>query len=107
MPTSEVVPFTCRRARLLQGMTQAQFAEEFEVDDGTVSRWERGRLHPSPHVWARINEIIARQDAATGNVGIKASPICKFLVPMGNLHKTIALSKASITALTRMGCRRR
>lgn len=103
MPTSEVVPFTCRRARLLQGMTQAQFAEEFEVDDGTVSRWERGRLHPSPQVWARINEIIARKGVVTGDVGIKASPTYKFLMPMGNLHNPMALSKGTIAALARMG----
>ena len=34
------VPFVVRRARLLMGMTQAEFAELFEVDDGTVSRNE-------------------------------------------------------------------
>ena len=34
------VPFGVRRARLLMGMTQAEFAALFEVDDGTVSRNE-------------------------------------------------------------------
>src|SRR6516164_9056755 len=29
------VPFGVRRARLLMGMTQAEFAELFEVDDGS------------------------------------------------------------------------
>ncbi len=103
MPTSELVPFTCRRARLLQGMTQSQFADEFEVDDGTVSRWERGRLHPAPHVWAKINEMIARRCAVLGEEAIKGSPVYKFLVPMDRLHQTLVVSKGAIASLTKMG----
>ncbi len=98
-----IVPFTVRRARLLQGMTQARFAEELDVDVGTVSRWECGRLHPSPEAWAEINFIIARKGSLTGDVGIKASPIYKFLVPMGNLKKPMVISKGAVTALARMG----
>ena len=42
------IPYLVRPARLALGQTQSQFAEQFEVDDGTVSRWERGKLRPSP-----------------------------------------------------------
>ena len=44
------IPYLVRRARLALGQTQSQFAEQFEVDDGTVSRWERGKLRPSPAI---------------------------------------------------------
>ena len=57
------VPFVVRRARLLIGMTQAEFAVLFEVDDGTVSRWKKGKLHPAPKVWKRIRDITLKEDS--------------------------------------------
>ena len=42
------IPYLVRRARLVLGQTQSKFAEQFEVDDGTVSRWERGKAPPLP-----------------------------------------------------------
>jgi hypothetical protein len=57
------VSFVVRRARLLMGMTQAEFAELFEVDDGTVSRCERGKLQPAPKVWKRNREITLKEDS--------------------------------------------
>ena len=57
------VSFVARRARLLMGMTQAEFAELFEVDDGTDSRWEQGKLRPAPKVWRRIRNITLKEDS--------------------------------------------
>ncbi len=47
------ISYLARRARLVLGQTQSQFAEQFEVDDGTVSRWERGKLRPSRAIIAK------------------------------------------------------
>jgi hypothetical protein len=41
---STSIPHLVRRARLVPGQAQTQFAEQFEADDGTVSRWELDAL---------------------------------------------------------------
>jgi transcriptional regulator with XRE-family HTH domain len=97
------VPWMTRRARLLLGMTQAQFAEMFEVDDGTVSRWERGRLRPAPSILAKINEVLTQKGSILGDKAIRASSISKFLVPMDNLKKSIVASKGAQAALQKVG----
>ncbi len=55
--TDKSVPFIVRRARLLLGMTVAEFAGLYGVDKATVAQWERGLAHPNPLVWARIRSI--------------------------------------------------
>jgi transcriptional regulator with XRE-family HTH domain len=37
-----------RRARLEQGLTQTELAQEVGVADAQVSRWETGRAMPQP-----------------------------------------------------------
>lgn len=37
----------CRSFRLLKGLKQAAMAQDFNVDQSTVSRWERGTREPS------------------------------------------------------------
>ncbi len=49
------------------GMTQAQFGLEVGVDKVTVSRWERGELHPSEKSIAALEKLRA-QAAAKGAV---------------------------------------
>ena len=60
------IPYLARRARLVLGQTQSQFAEQFEVDDGTVSRWERGKLRPSRAIIAKLREIVLRLSFVAG-----------------------------------------
>ena len=97
------VPFVVRRARLLMGMTQAEFAELFEVDDGTVSRWERGKLHPAPKVWKRIRDITLKQDSLRDEALVKASPVYKYLVDIKRLTKPIVASRGISDAIERVG----
>jgi transcriptional regulator with XRE-family HTH domain len=68
-------PYLVRRARLLMGMTQEAFCKEFDVDPGTVSRWERGKLKPAPHVWKRIREIALHVGGPLSDEVITASPL--------------------------------
>ena len=74
-PMDVGVPFVVRRARLLMGMTQAEFAGLFGVDDGTVSRWERGKLHPASKVWRRIRNITLKEDSLRDEALVRASPV--------------------------------
>ena len=100
------VPFVVRRARLLKGMTQAEFAELFEVDDGTVSRWERGKLHPTPKVWQRIRDITLKEDSLRDEALVRASPVYKYLVDMKRLTKPIVASRGISEALEMVGALR-
>ena len=97
------IPYLVRRARLALGQTQSQFAEQFEVDDGTVSRWERGRLRPSPAILAQLREIVLRLCFVTGKELIRASPILKFLSPIDDLKHPCVISKGIRVALKRTG----
>jgi transcriptional regulator with XRE-family HTH domain len=95
------IPYLVRRARLALGQTQSQFAEQFEVDDGTVSRWERGKLRPAPAILAQLRETVLRLCFVTGNELIRASPILKFVSPIDDLRHPCVISKGIRAALKR------
>ena len=97
------IPHLVRRARLLLGQTQGQFAEQFEVDDGTVSRWERGKLRPSPAIVAHLREIVLRSGFVAGKDLIRASPILKCVSPLDDLKHPCVISKGIRMALKRAG----
>jgi transcriptional regulator with XRE-family HTH domain len=97
------IPYLVRRARLVLGQTQTQFAEQFEVDDGTVSRWERGKLRPSPAIVAQLRETVLRRSSVAGKELIRASPILKFVSPVDDLKHPCVISKGIRLALKRAG----
>jgi hypothetical protein len=84
-------------------MTQAEFAELFEVDDGTVSRWERGKLQPAPKVWRRIREITLKEDSLRDEALVRASPVYKYLVDIKRLTKPVVASRGISEALDIVG----
>jgi hypothetical protein len=79
-------------------MTQGEFAELFEVDVGTVSRWETGRLHPSPNVWKRIRNV-----AHIRYELVEASPVMKYVVPVDDLFHPYIVSSGLERSLKRLG----
>ena len=97
------IPYLALRARLALGQTQSQFAEQFEVDDGTVSRWERGKLRPSPAIVAQLRETVLRMSSVAGKELIRASPILKFVSPIDDLKHPCVISKGIRLALKRAG----
>ena len=97
------IPCLALRARLALGQTQSQFAEQFEVDDGTVSRWERGKLRPSPAIVAQLRETVLRMSSVAGKELIRASPILKFVSPIDDLKHPCVISKGIRLALKRAG----
>jgi transcriptional regulator with XRE-family HTH domain len=80
------------------GMTQGDFADLFGVDNGTVSRWERGKLSPHPGAWKRIREI-----ATCADYTLKASPVIKFAARMDDLTHPCLVSRGLEVALKRVG----
>jgi len=97
------VPYLVRRARLVLGQTQSQLAEQFEVDDGTVSRWERGKLRPAPSIIAQLREIVLRLSFVACKELIRVSPILKCVSPIDDLKHPCVISKGVRTALKRAG----
>ena len=97
------IPYLVRRARLVLGWTQSQFAEQFEVDDGTVSRWERGSCVPPPAILAQLREVVLRLGFVAGKELIRASPILKCLSPIDDLKHPCVISKGIRMALKRPG----
>jgi len=97
------VPFIVRRARLLLGMTGAEFAGPCGVDEVTVSQWERGLAYPAPQVWARIPSITLSASSVLDEELVRASPLYKFIVDMDDLTKPIVASKGIIEALEAVG----
>ncbi len=75
------------------GMTQEAFSEEFDVDPGTVSRWERGKLQPAPSVWKRIREIALHVSGPLSDEVITASPLMKRVARMEDLKTSQIVPK--------------
>jgi transcriptional regulator with XRE-family HTH domain len=87
-----------RRARNVLGLTQAEFAEMFGVDDGTVSRWEREKLRPHPHQLQRIRGI-----ASLESERLRASPVLKYTAPMHDLKRALIVSEGLERAAREVG----
>ena len=47
-----------RAKRLARGWTQAELAERLGMTNVTISRWEKGRVEPSPVFWEKFIEIV-------------------------------------------------
>jgi transcriptional regulator with XRE-family HTH domain len=97
---SQNTHYLARRARFLLNMTQGQFAELFGVDDGTVSRWERGIVTPSPEHLIRLRDINAY---AIFEEAVKASPVMKYVAHVNDLTHPVHISRGAREALKRLG----
>jgi len=97
------VPFIVRRARLLLGMTVAEFASLYGVADATVSQWECGVAHPDPQIWARIRSLTLGASSVLDEELVRVSPLYKDLVDIDDLTKPIVASKGIIEALEAVG----
>lgn len=81
-------PLGLRQARLARGLSQAQLAEAMNVDQATVSRWERGTQLPEPGVQTQLREFLFRgraiQDAMVYHF-VRSSPGLRLLISAGGV----------------------
>jgi len=54
-----------RKRREALGLSQIELARQLGVDNGTVSRWERGELNCHPLLSLALEAIERRQDPTT------------------------------------------
>ena len=96
---TDPIPFMTRRARLIRGETQDEFAEHMGVDQATISRWERSRGHPTPAKLAEIHKIITRAEPSYNPEYILASPTIKYVCKLDDFSKPLLLSKGLLEEL--------
>jgi transcriptional regulator with XRE-family HTH domain len=90
---SSPLPFMVRRARLIRGETQGQFAIHMGVDQATVSRWERSKSEPTPVHLDEIRRIIITAEPCYSRAYIEAAPTIKYMCQRDNLLKPLVISR--------------
>ena len=80
-------------------MTQRQLADELHVDQGTVSRWERGVEAPRPARRAKIQQMLVREHSQ------RALQRCVAFVRQDYLPSTLLDSKLRIVEISDSGRR--
>ena len=90
---SSPLPFMTRRARLIRGETQGQFAIHMDVDQATVSRWEREKGEPTAAHLSAIRRIIATAEPCHSHAYIKAAPTIKYMCQLDNFLKPLVISR--------------
>lgn len=89
---SSTFSFMARRARLIRGENQEQFATYMGVDQATVSRWERSRSAPTSKHLDEIRKIIATAEPCHSRGYIEAAPTIKYLCRRDNFLKPLVIS---------------
>ncbi len=82
-----------RRLRLLQALTQSQFAEHMQVDQATVSRWETGKQTPDLHHQRIIRDELHTLEPTIGPDAIEAMPVLMFMYDIDRIGLCIAASR--------------
>ncbi len=90
---SRPLPFMVRRARLIRGETQREFAIHMGVDQATVSRWERTKIEPTPGNLGEIRRIIATAEPSHSRAYIEAAPTFKYMCQRDNFLKPLVISR--------------
>src|ERR1700674_1794820 len=62
MPKEPTPPEKIKSLRDTLGMNQEAFAKELEVDQGVVSRWERGEYAPSVESYVKLMKLAAKHN---------------------------------------------
>ena len=95
----DTIAFMVRRARLIRGETQGDFAIHMGVDQATVSRWERSKSEATPANFAEIRRIIATAEPSYSLDYVRAAPTIKYICAINDFSKTVAASKGLLEAL--------
>ena len=96
---SSPIPFMVRRARLIRGETQGDFAFHMGVDPATVSRWETSRIVPTPFKLSEIRRIIRAADPCHSEAYISAAPTIKYVCNVGDFSEGLMVSQGLADAI--------
>ncbi|MGA7323986.1 MAG: hypothetical protein WBX25_05795 [Rhodomicrobium sp.] len=98
----DTYPYLVRRARLLMGEKEAEFAKRFGVDEATISGWERGKDLPPASDWSWIRESIFHSSNLLSEA-VKTARTLKCIVPLDDLTRPTLVSRGIEAALARIG----
>ncbi|MXQ49441.1 helix-turn-helix domain-containing protein [Streptococcus pneumoniae] len=56
MDKETILAITLKKYRQDQGLTQAELAEQLDVSDKTISKWENGETYPSKRNMMRLSD---------------------------------------------------
>jgi len=100
---SEIPPWPAlvRRIRFLSGLKQADLAEQLEVDQCTVSRWERNLCIPDTPVQKRVRDMLRRLEPGISRRFIEEAPGIVTIGRMDAIGVVAAASRAGAAAYHR------
>ncbi|MEM7748358.1 MAG: helix-turn-helix transcriptional regulator [Pseudomonadota bacterium] len=87
-----------RRARMVSGLSQEEFADLCGVSVSSVSRWETGKSKPSPEMVNTLRRIITGIRPFTSPQYVQASPTWKVMVSLHDLHHVMIVSNGLLKA---------
>ena len=89
----DTIAFMVRRARLIRGETQGDFAIHMGVDQATVSRWERSKSEPTSANLGEIRRIVTTAEPCHSRAYIAAAPTIKYMCQRDNFLKPLVISR--------------
>ena len=94
-------PAGLRQVRISSGLTQSDLAEMLNVDQATVSRWERGAQMPDADMQTRLRDILFRgraiSDSRLTHLVRSAHSLMALIAADG---KFLALSETAVALVT-------
>ena len=88
-----------KRLRFLLGVTQAHFAENLGVDQGTVSRWERGLVTPELGIQKRLRDMMRTLQPAIDARSIERMPVLAGIMHLSDMGIISSISFVAAIAL--------
>lgn len=90
-----------KRLRFLLGVTQAHFAENLGVDQGTVSRWERGLVTPELGIQRRLRDMMRTVQPAINARSIERMPVIAGIMHLADMGIISSISFVAAVAYQR------
>jgi DNA-binding XRE family transcriptional regulator len=78
-------PAPIKRLRFLSSLKQCDLAQQLGVDQGTVSRWERGVYLPDVWMQKRLRDMLQRSEPMLPPSTIEAMPVLALLYCASNM----------------------
>jgi DNA-binding XRE family transcriptional regulator len=78
-------PALIKRLRFLSSLKQCDLAQQLGVDQGTVSRWERGVYMPDVWMQKRLRDMLQRSEPMLPPSTIEAMPVLALLYCARNM----------------------